>query len=361
MRVLHVAEILPGGVSSYLSDLLPHQVDSLGAGQIAILGPHNQLDHIPEIVGLERFGFARSRRSLRSTAALFQRLRKVSRTFNPDIVHLHSSFAGLVGRLPGAFAGSPRPGIVYTAHGWAIDPSRPSKHHSLLVGVEKALASRCDVIINISEHESAFLGPFGFPREKLRYVLTGLGAGHAQHGVDPHGVTDGPIRLLFAGRLDFQKAFDLLYPELLALPAGSIICRVAGSRTGDDERVYPSLANVTMLGWLSRTEVLRELMECDALIMPSRWEGMPISALEAMRAAKPVFASNRGPFPALLEDGIDGVLMDIDKPGFLAKALQGQTRETLARMGKAARARFEDRHRSETMAGKIEQIYRQLR
>ena len=360
LRVLHVAEILPGGVSSYLSDLLPHQLESLGAGRVAILGPENQLDHIPEMDGLLRFGFIRNGRSLRSLAALFLRLRKVIRSFKPDIVHLHSSLAGVVGRLPGLFTGIPRPAIVYTAHGWAIDPARPSRHRALLVGVEKTLAGLSDVIINISEHESEFLESFGFPKDKLRFVLTGLGEGEYEPAIDTWPPEDGPIRLLFAGRFAFEKGFDLLYPELVALPSGSVICRVAGSGEDNRGRAYASTSNVEMLGWLSREEVSREVARCDALIMPSRSEGLPIAALEAMRAAKPVFGSNRGPFPGLLRDGVDGVLMDIDKPGFLADALKGQTRETLATMGKAARARFEERHRSEAMARKIEQIYREL-
>ncbi|MEZ5682133.1 MAG: glycosyltransferase [Erythrobacter sp.] len=361
MRILHVAETLPGGVASYLSELLPLQAEDDGVECAALFAPEDQLDLVVSREGVGKYGYTREGRSIKAALSMFAELRRVVSRLQPDIVHLHSSIAGLIGRLPGVYPGQTKPIIIYTAHGWAMDPARVTRHRSAIAAVEKALARRADAIMNISQHEIDFLLDLGFPAEKLKLVLTGLGPGDVSGDSSAvRAEEDGPIRLFYAGRLDYQKGFDLLYPELNNLPPGIAVCRVAGASVVGGQAQYSGTENVIMLGWLSRDDVIDELEQCDALIMPSRWEGLPIAALEAMRAGKPVLASNRGPFPKMLRDGVDGILMDIGAPRFLERALRGLTRADLAEIGKQARARFMERHQAVAMAENILKLYRKL-
>ncbi|AKM09229.1 glycosyltransferase family 4 protein [Croceicoccus naphthovorans] len=354
-RVLHVSEVLPGGVGRYIDELSRAQAADAGPGQVAVLGPEGQLDTMAPDPAVRYFGYRQAQRGVGGLASLARALRRTVLEFRPDVVHLHSSFAGLVGRLIGTGVAT-----VYTAHGWAIDPDRPARFRPAMIATERALARRCDAVINISPHEMAFLGEMGFPADRMRLVLTGLGNAAMRTSPAPVG-GDGPLRLLFVGRLDPQKGFDLLWPELVEAAPGNLHVRVAGTAMkGGGGAGYRPLPNVEFLGWVDHAEVQRQLGWADALIMPSRWEGMPLAALEAMRAGRAVLSSDRSAFRSIVEHGVSGLRLDIDRPGFLARALEGVTRADLVRMGAAGRARIECDFRHDRMVREIWDVYREV-
>ena len=96
MKILHVAETIRGGIASYLNELHPQQRASFGAGNLHYVVPS---DHRGDLVGIEDAEITTFDRSGRSVSGLFQMLRATLHAIDvmqPDIVHLHSSFAGLV-------------------------------------------------------------------------------------------------------------------------------------------------------------------------------------------------------------------------------------------------------------------------
>lgn len=356
-RVLHVSEVLPGGVGRYIDRLSQAQARDAGGGRIAVLAPQDELGLLADDPAIARFGYRQDRRGASGLLALARELRRTVAEFDPDVVHLHSSLAGIVGRLYRPGSQRRRPALCYTAHGWAIDPDRTMRGRGLAVAVERWLAGRCDRIVNISPHEDAFLTASGFPAGKLRLVQTGL-----ELGPDPvfpeRG--DGPIRLLFVGRLDPQKGFDLLWPELAQADPARLALRVAGMAMKGAGATHPALSHVEYLGWVTPDRIADELRWADALVMPSRWEGMPLAALEAMRAGRAVLSSDRGAFRTIVDHGETGLQMDIDRPGFLTRALDGATRADLARMGRAGRARIENDLRQDRMVSEMWAVYREM-
>jgi glycosyltransferase involved in cell wall biosynthesis len=92
--------------------------------------------------------------------------------------------------------------------------------------------------------------------------------------------------------------------------------------------------------------------------MPSRWEGLPIVALEAMRAGLPVVAARVGGIPEAVLDGVTGMLVDPDSPSQLAAALRGLDAATLRRMGASGRRRYEEQFQVGRVVSELDAIYR---
>jgi glycosyltransferase involved in cell wall biosynthesis len=102
------------------------------------------------------------------------------------------------------------------------------------------------------------------------------------------------------------------------------------------------------------------IQRCDALVMPSRWEGFGLVALEAMRLGKPVIASRRGALTEIIEHGATGLLFDLDRPGELIDVLRHLDKVALAAMGVNARQEFLRSFTSERMNAELVTLYRTL-
>lgn len=354
-RVLHVSESLPGGPASYLQEILPHQAAVLGCDAVAVLAPQDHLAHLGPATPNRVWGYERKGRSLGSILALRRALLEVVAEFEPDIVHLHSSFAGAVGRLV-LPRGARRPRVLYCAHGWAFDDSRETKMRDALSHIERALASLTDIVINISPHEMGLLKRRGFPDSKVRLVVSGLKDEMPLPAPAPI-LGDQTVTLLFVGRFDRQKGLDLLLAEMARPECANIRLLVAGANVLAQTNLCEIPENVTPLGWVDRAKIPELMAAVDAVIMPSRWEGMPLVALETLRAGRPLLASRRGPFEYIVDDGQTGMLMDIDRPGFLAMALGRAGKSELAAMGRAARDAFETNYSSARMNDELMNLY----
>jgi glycosyltransferase involved in cell wall biosynthesis len=145
---------------------------------------------------------------------------------------------------------------------------------------------------------------------------------------------------LFAGRLSQEKGLDVL---LSALAAADVHTPLLVAGDGDDAIALHALAHqlgltpdrVRFLGW--RDDVPALIAAAAALIMPSRREGMPLSALEARAAGVPILASMVGGIPEIASHGDGALLVPPEDVEALASALQ-----RLERDGDALRARARD-------------------
>lgn len=359
LAVLHVAECLVGGTASYIEEILPAQIARYGAGRVALLAPRSDLAAFPAIEGLVRLGYEQEHRSPGALLRLGKAVRQAVRSRDPALVHLHSTVAGAVGRL--ALRGlRRRPRIVYCAHGWMIDPDRDTKHNAALVAMERGLSRLTDRIVNISPHETRFLAAQGFDPARMRLIVSGIrDRAPAPFAVRPDG-DGGPIRLLFIGRLDRQKGFDLLLAALRHVPPEAVRLTVIGAALKGGDPVDLSHPAIDHKGWLPREAVAEAIADADAVVMPSRWEGLPLVALEAMRAGRALIATNAGAFPDMIEDGTTGLLVDHHDPRFLADALARVDADALRRMGLAARDRFVRLFDAERMNRDLLALYDEL-
>ena len=176
--------------------------------------------------------------------------------------------------------------------------------------------------------------PNGIPLADLEVADTARDEVRAELGID------GPL-LLAVGRLDEQKDHATMFEAVDGLDATLV---VAGKGPLRDALDAAAPANVRLLG--VRKDVPRLLAACDAFVLSSRWEGNPLSVMEAMGAGRPVVATSVGCVPELVVEG-SGHLVDAGDPAGLRAALQAllddpdAARAAGERAARHARAHFD--------------------
>ena len=360
MKILHVSESLIGGPASYLEETIPYQTRQLGADNVVVLAPANQREHIASSIGCTVETYHRTGRNLRSILALGLAIRQSIRRHDPDVVHLHSSVAGAVGRL--VIIGMRRkPHVVYCAHCWSFDRPQQTSATRLWMVLERLLSRCADAIVTISPHEEELLRRARFPLGKTKLIVSGMKDLVPNRTNAPARAARrcGPWRLLFVGRLDRQKGVDLLLRDFALLKPGYATLRVVGSTIVDSSQlVVPP--GVHLSSWVPR-ETLPTLFEgFDAIVMPSRWEGMPLLAIEALRSGRILICSNHGAYPHFIEDGVNGMLVDVAITGWLDKALTTLENSDLAAMSVAARATYLTTFEPERMNRDLVELYARL-
>ncbi|WP_084545054.1 glycosyltransferase [Derxia gummosa] len=362
VHLLHVAETLKGGIASYLEETIPAQVREHGQFSVTLLVPDSQLSylHLEEQVRIISFrdDCSRPRRILRIQSVL-NRLLANSRV---DLIHAHSSYAGAAVRLLLRGKG---PKVVYCPHGWAFDRFRASMASRALGTAERILSRWSDQIICISEHEARLARRHRIPARRLKVVRSGIAPiPHTALRYRPEVDTsypwpEGSLRLLFVGRMDRQKGIDLLLLAMRRMGPSVHLCIVGDVVLGGTE-LPPVSTNVTLVGWKPRVEVAAYMEAADALVMPSRWEGFGLTAVEAMRVGLPVLAASVGGLREIVTDGESGLLFAPDSVDDIVRALDALSPDIVERMGRAARLRFVEHFSSERMNRQLSAVYRGL-
>jgi glycosyltransferase involved in cell wall biosynthesis len=117
---------------------------------------------------------------------------------------------------------------------------------------------------------------------------------------------------------------------------------------------------VVITGWIPNAAA-QALPAFDVFFQPSRWEAMSIAILEAMASGKAIVATRVGDNPHVLEDGVNGLLVDSgDIPGMVDALARMGDAERRRSLGQAARARFEEKFTLDQMIRGYENVYREL-
>ena len=351
-RILHLAESAQGGVGTYLAEILPDQLRRYGVDHVRALVPEQHAAHLG---GVDRRVLTTWRRQERSAIGIIgfaAAMRAEMRRFRPTIVHAHSSIAGGVVRLMSHWTRSPYR-IVYCPHGWAFDRQGMPIKNSLIEWIERGLAPGASRIVLISEHERQEAVRIGIASERLSLILNGIGdlpTAYAAKWLDPR------LKVLFVGRLGQQKGFDT-FLDAVAPIAAQVAVRVIGTAVAGPHAEQPRRPGIEYLGWRSLAEVATEIAAADVVVMPSRWEGFGLVALEAMRGGRAVLASAVGGLREIVVDGVTGRLVPPDHPAQLMQALIAHDRTTWREMGAAGRVRYETRFTAERMNRELAELY----
>ncbi|WP_244098383.1 glycosyltransferase [Burkholderia ambifaria] len=218
------------------------------------------------------------------------RLRATLNEIGPDVVHLHSSFAGFLGRLSTLFA-LPKAAFFYSPH--CISFMRrdiSGAKRMAFVGLEWIACVRKCLYVACSESEGHAIR--AWLRQPVVVVENAVSDTRSpQRSGDAERPTDEPPCVVTVGGIRAQKN-----PELFARIAHGM--RARGTRfvwIGDGdaaEKARLAEAGVEVTGWLPRDEVARQLERADVYLSTSSWEGMPVSVIEAMLAGRPVIVSD---------------------------------------------------------------------
>lgn len=350
LSILHICETARGGVGTYI-DMLAQ-----GAGDHRVLLPAQDQSMLAASVA--RDTFHRPRRSALSLLRMGWQALRCGLRQRPDIVFCHSSFALLALLLLRPLL--PRSRFLYCAHGWG--GARESRHAALLSQIEGRLCGLAHRVVNVSEGEQAFARQHGYRGQ--HQVIENAVRPTLSH---TPALLPGPknaVHLLFVGRLDPQKGFDLLLPAFTAArrqnPA--LHLHVIGEAVVQQGPRAPEALpeGVNPLGWIGADRIDSFYRAADLVVVPSRWEGMPLVVLEALRNGTPVLVSTRSGMAALIEDGISGFATELTLAA-LTEALLRCDKPELAAMRPAALARYHARFHSDRLHREMQALYAEVR
>jgi len=361
MKVLHVAETIKGGIASFLDELVPLQLEAFGADQVHLVIPDA---HAAELRAVPRHcisTFAHGPSRIGNVLAMMRVCTPMVWRQVPQVLHAHSSFAGAAVRL---LHGWPRRQhrLVYTPHAWSFCRDNGPLGRFASISAERILAPLCSAIHCVSNHEAQAALQVGLPPDKLQVVLNGIADIPAAPIPSEISASWPPdiIRVLFVGRFDRQKGIDRVAAIMKKL-GGRAHAVVVGSPVSSDQAMPDFGDNATLVGWKSRTAVAAYLASADLLLIPSRWEGLCVVGIEALRARRAIFATDVGGMSDLVLDGHNGRLVPDSCAEELATLIGGVDRAALIEMGTRARARFEASFVAPAMAAGLDTIYSGVR
>lgn len=364
MKVLHIGEYVVGGVATYLNEVVAYQRRLFDV--YLLMSDYNSAsDFDLEPERIIRYKYKRHPKNFFSA---MRQIHQAIKQIQPDIIHVHSSFAGMLAR--GLFFVTPRKAsVLYCSHGWSFLMDTKPINKKVYFMIEKILEHKTDFIVNISKYELEKSVRLGMSPAKSRFVYSGLRDQKTNIQSEQTALPDwnyveasGVIQLLFVGRFDRQKGLDVLldvlgkYPELQDLIRLYVI---GDSVLEKNNWHFPE--NVVRLGWVDNASIDRYYQQCDAVIMPSRWEGLPLVALEAMKNRKAVIASDRSSLPEVVSHESNGYIFNLDQPEELLGILKKLDKKTLTAMGEVGHGIYKEKFSADRMNEEFVSLYYEAR
>lgn len=256
---------------------------------------------------------------------------KLIKKHNPDLIYVHSSKAGALGRIANMLFRKP---IIYNPHGWSFNMQISSKKKHFYVYIERLLAKFCDVIISISqkEKESALENDI-CDDNKIKVIFNGIDIDRydkefsgEENFRNELNIPEDSIVIGMVGRLSKQKG-----PDIFIKSAAIIKKKIPNSffvLVGDGElreeieeliEKYELKDYVKITGWVNNS--YKYIKTFDVAVLLSRWEGFGLAIAEYMLCEKPIVASNVDAIPNLIKNNENGILVSSDNVNEAAEAL----------------------------------------
>ncbi|MCC6348648.1 MAG: glycosyltransferase family 4 protein [Candidatus Eisenbacteria bacterium] len=289
-----------------------------------------------------------------------------------DVVHTHSSKAGILGRLAARLAGVPI--VVHTVHGWSFNDHQPRYVRALYVQLERWCAPLASALVVVGTPDQAAGVALGIGRpdqyelirsgieiEAYRDVALDRAGARERLGLPAEAFVFGSV-----GRLGEQKSpLDLLraFERVAGACPGAQLVYV-----GDGPQRNALIAAIERAGLAGRVHLaglrrdVPELLRAfDVFVLASRWEGLPRVFPQAMAAGLPIVATRVDGAPDAVIPGETGWLVEVGDVEGLARRMTELANDggTAARMGAAGRARV-DPFSATRMVRQLEALYTRL-
>lgn len=287
-----------------------------------LAGPNGTMQNIPDGTKVEFI--PQLQRSinpvsdLKALLAIYKNIKKI----NPDIIHTHSSKAGILGRIAAYFARVPV--IIHTFHGFGFHPLQNFLVRNTYILLEKICALFSSALIFVSESNIQYALSLGIGNlsgvgnlDKFHLIRSGIKLSDYPAKADKHlvrsdlGIKDDDILISSIGNTKPQKN-----PIHLIIAASNIISKLplakfvfvgGGSELEKYKKAVRDLnieKNFIMTGW--RSDGAQILAASDIYAMTSLWEGLPRSLVEAFATGIPAVCYRTDGVTDILKDGVNG-------------------------------------------------------
>ena len=381
MTVLHIiTRLILGGAQQNTIASCKDQVERGHQVTLAygpIYGPEGSLVKEALGNGAELVRISSLRRSILPIHDLrcYWDLRRLIRKVRPDIVHTHSSKAGIVGRA--AAWHEHVPGVIHTIHGLAFHDRQPALVHQAYVMAERWASRRCHRIIGVAQAMCDSFAERGIGRtEQFCVIPSGIDVRRFESSTKSRDeirrelglAMDTPVIAVVA-RLDALKGqedlIDILpgllqtHPNIHLLLIGDGFYR--SSLEAKIQR-HDLADKITLTGLVSPQRVVDLLHAVELMALPSYQEGSPRTLAQALAAGCAIVGYDVGGIPEICVDGKTGRLVTVGDREALREAIRWlldhpQVRQTMVAAGRQlVRERF-DVH---NMVQRIEDVYRNV-
>ncbi|WP_302487231.1 glycosyltransferase [uncultured Megamonas sp.] len=288
MKIVHVMECFAGGTFNFLVDLTNELSNE---EHIVIYGtnreniPKNFKDLFNKNVKFIKWKTAqREMKPLKDIKALWELYTILKKIDGVDIIHLHSSKAGFLGRIVSFLLGKSKK-TIYTPHAISflrLDIS--PKKRKIFIWMEKFASFFGGKIVACSQSEKEAIEEQGI--KNVTFINNGI----KPLKIEKKENISNKITIISVGRLSIQKnpkLFNDVALEFIDNPDIQFIW------CGDGElKSELNSPNIKCTGWIERKELENYLANADIYLSTSLWEGLPLSVLEAMSVGLPVVLSN---------------------------------------------------------------------
>lgn len=280
------------------------------------------------------------------------------RARRPDVFHAHLTWPlackfGLVGailaRVPATVA------TVQLYVEFPLDASIFVQQRLIVAGVDRYIAVSQEVAQRL-------IHKLHWPTQKIQVIRNCVSPVSECGAQSPIERTGRPVVLTVA-RLDEQKGHSYLLEAAAKVPEAQFVLAGDGPLRVSLEAQARSLGvaeRVKFLGY--RSDIADLLADCDVFVLPSLYEGLPLSILEAMSAGKPVIATHIGGTDEAVIAGETGLLVPPANSAALATAIRSvlTDRPLAQRLAAAGRARVEQEFSATKMVQQVIDVYDEL-
>ena len=363
-RIFHlITRLLKGGAERVVTDVvvgLDNYEFTVGYGASYDREQVNLLNQ--KGIETKRFPLIRHYNPVAAFAAIASVANYLRRN-NFDVVHTHSTEAGIIGRFAASAAGIPH--VVHTVHGIPFTDDRNAVLNRFVLECERAAAKRTDrIAVNADIIADEYLGRgIGSP-EQYTTVYIGVEREKFRTASPAPDLPGDRPRVVMIGRLAEGKGFNVVLDAVESIRCANFSVCLVG-----DGPLYESLESEIEERGLServfltgfRDDIPRVLAASDVFVLPSFREGTPRVILEAMASGLPVVATDIAGIPEQVANGESGYLIPTGSPGTLADHLDKLLSNPglRNRMGEKGYERAE-RFSVETMLDEFDSLYREL-
>lgn len=386
MRILHIiTRLIQGGAQRVALELAAAQGRGGDEVHIAfgpVYGPEGSLIAQAEASGVSLHEVSSLRRALlphRDLLAYWQ-LRKLIRQIKPDVVHTHSSKAGILGRA--AAWAEDVPAIVHTVHGLPFHEHQPQWVNRLYMGAERWAAKRCHALVGVTQAMVDAFVRAGIDQPKMSVIHSGVDprqwllsgterqrlsrAMRESWGIPQEAKVVGVVARLdrLKGQADAIAAFQQIARDL---PDAHLVLVGDGWLRKELEAKVAGLASeirsrIHLPGLLPMQQMAAAYAALDVKVLPSYQEGQSLTLAEALLTGTAIVAYDIGGMPELCLDGKTGRLVPGHDVEGLAKAIRELLLDEAKRAEFAARGRQQvlDHFTVEKMVAGYERVYHHL-
>lgn len=302
MKILHIVECFGGGVYDFIKNITSEMTEE----EITILyGDRGNLKEdfkkdFDDNIKFIKWNNAQRELSLSKDSKALIELIKVLKKEKYDVIHLHSSKAGFLGRI-GARVLNQQNNVIYTTHGISFLRKDTSKFKLKLFILFEKIGKFCGgKVIACSKSEAEYIKSKGI---ECDYINNGI---KIEENFEKEIKQDDITRIITVGRITQQKGpieFNKIAESFLENKKIKFIW------VGDGEERNKLISpNIEITGWLEQEEVKEKLKEADIYLSTSLWEGLSLAVLQAMNYELPLILSNCVGNIDLVDEGINGFI-----------------------------------------------------